>query len=80
MFCLGAASLVSCINSDDDAFGEKLEITVSNIDNDIHVNIGDNLSLSPVIAPADREYECFWGVANKNNTYSVIDTISRERN
>lgn len=80
LFCLGAVSLVSCIDSEDDVFGEKLEITVSNIEDDIHVNIGDNLTISPEISPADREYECFWGVANKNNQYSIIDTISRERN
>lgn len=80
LFCLGATSMVSCVDSDDDVFGEKLEIVVSNIEKDLHVNVGNNLTLSPEIYPSDREYDCFWGVANKNNQYSVIDTISRERN
>ena len=53
---------------------------MGNIEKNIRVNIGDVLQLNPTISPDDREYDCFWGVANRNNTYSVIDTISFERN
>lgn len=80
LLLLGAGLFSSCIDSDDDLFGEKLEVTVGNIEKNIRVNIGDVLQLNPTISPDDREYDCFWGVANRNNTYSVIDTISFERN
>lgn len=70
----------SCIDNGDDIFGEKLEITVGNIEKDIRINIGETLTINPTISPEDREYDCFWGIANKNNNYSIIDTISRERN
>lgn len=74
-----AGLLVSCIDDTDPVLGDKLEITVSNIESDIRINIGETLTINPSISPEDREYECFWGIANKNNTYSVIDTISYER-
>ena len=80
LLLLGMGLATSCVDSDEDLFGERLEIGVENIDKDIRVNIGDVLEINPTITPADREYDCFWGVASKSNTYSVIDTISRERN
>ena len=77
LLLLGAGLFSSCIDSDDDLFGEKLEVTVGNIEKNIRVNIGDVLQLNPTISPDDREYDCFWGVANRNNTYSVIDGQQR---
>lgn len=75
-----AGVFTSCVDDSDDVFGERLEIAVGNIEKDIRINIGETLTINPSISPEDREYDCFWGIANKNNTYSVIDTISRERN
>ncbi|MBQ7998330.1 MAG: hypothetical protein IJ296_03285, partial [Bacteroidales bacterium] len=75
-----AGVFTSCVDDSDDVFGERLEIAVGNIEKDIRINIGETLTINPSISPEDREYDCFWGLANKNNTYSVIDTISRERN
>ncbi len=81
VFAFMALGLIcSCIDSDDNLFGEKLEISVENIDKDIRVYVNGVLEITPTIYPADREYDCFWGVANKNNNYSIIDTISFERN
>ena len=37
------------------------------------------LNISPKIYPENRDYDCFWGIANRNNQYSIIDTISYER-
>lgn len=78
LLCLGA--LTACIDDSDPVFGEKLEITVGNVEKDIRTTIGSTLTINPSISPEDRDYDCYWGVANKNNNYSVIDTISRERN
>ncbi len=69
LLCLGA--LTACIDDSDPVFGEKLEITVGNVDKDIRTTIGSTLSINPTISPEDREYDCYWGVANRNNTYSV---------
>ena len=69
----------SCVDSNEDVYGERLEIRVENIEKDIRVNIGNPLNLSPKIYPENREYDCFWGVANKNNQYSIIDTLSYNR-
>ncbi len=74
-----AGVFTSCIDDSDPVFGERLEITVGNIDSDIRINIGETLTINPSISPEDKEYDCFWGIANKNNNYSIIDTISRER-
>ena len=78
LLCLGA--LTACIDDSDPVFGEKLEITVGNVEKDIRTTIGSTLTINPSISPEDIDYDCYWGVANKNNTYSIIDTISRERN
>lgn len=69
----------ACVDNSDDVYGEPLEIRVENIDKDIRVNIGSPLTISPQIYPENRNYECFWGVANLNNPYSIIDTLSYER-
>ena len=58
---------------------EKLDIRVENIDESINVSVASVLELHPKIYPEDREYECFWGIANVNNQYGVIDTLSKER-
>lgn len=73
------ALFTACIDSSEDVYGERLEIRVENIDQDIRVNIGSLLKISPKIYPEDRNYECFWGIANRNNLYSIIDTLSHER-
>ena len=78
ILCLGV--FAACVDYDEDTFSERLEITVGNIEKDIHVQIGGTLEINPTISPDDREYDCFWGIANRNNTYSIIDTISFERN
>ncbi|MBQ8889572.1 MAG: hypothetical protein IJY59_08820 [Bacteroidaceae bacterium] len=77
LFFLGL--FTACVDSSEDVYGERLEIRVENIDQDIRVNIGSSLNISPKIYPEDRNYECFWGVANRNNQYSIIDTLSHER-
>jgi len=69
----------ACVDSSEDVYGERLEIRVENIDQEIHVNIGSPLNISPKIYPENRDYDCFWGIANRNNQYSIIDTISYER-
>lgn len=74
------ALFTACVDSSEDVYGERLEIRVENIDSDIRVNIGSPLSISPKIYPENRDYDCFWGIANKNNQYSIIDTLSFERN
>lgn len=73
------ALFTACVDSSEDTYGEPLEIRVDNIEKDIRVNIGGKLNISPKIYPENRSYECFWGVANLNNQYSIIDTLSHER-
>ena len=77
LFFLGL--FTACVDSNEDVYGERLEIRVENIDQDIRVNIGNSLNISPKIYPENRSYECFWGIANRNNQYSIIDTLSHER-
>ena len=39
----------ACVDSSEDVYGERLEIRVENIDQEIHVNIGSPLNISPKI-------------------------------
>ena len=47
LLLLGMGLATSCVDSDEDLFGERLEIGVENIDKDIRVNIGDVLEINP---------------------------------
>ena len=60
-------------------YGEKLNIRVENVETNIRVNVASVLEICPKIYPENREYECFWGIANKNNQYSIIDTLCKEK-
>lgn len=71
---------VSCYdNKGSDSYAGKLGIRVEGIEKSMHVNVADVLTLSPDIWPEDREYRCFWGIADKENQWSTIDTLSHEK-
>lgn len=77
---LTLGTCVACVDDSEETYRDKLDIRVENINQDIRVNIGSRLEIAPKIYPEDRTYECFWGVANKSNQYTTIDTLSHERN
>ena len=58
---------------------EKLSINVSGIEDDHTVLLMDTIKFRPEITPADRKYECFWGVLPKNGYQYQFDTISKEK-
>lgn len=67
-------------NKDHDGCDEILNIQVTGIDSNIRVALSDILQIKPLITPADRAYRCFWGIADKSNEWTIIDTLSKEQN
>ena len=60
-------------------YTDKLEITVSGIQEAYNRIVGDTISLKPQITPANREYDCFWGIIAFNSGSNNVDTISFEQ-
>ena len=60
-------------------YTDKLEITVSGIQEAYNRTVGETISLKPQITPANREYDCFWGIIAFNSGSNNIDTISYEQ-
>lgn len=81
VFCLIMMGVCSACYDDkgNSNYTEKLNIRVENVEMDMKVNVASRLELRPEIYPENREYECFWGIVNKNDRYGIMDTLSRER-
>ena len=81
-FTVLAASLLWSCNEDESSEGiqERLNIRVEGIEKTIRVNVGDQLQLNPQVYPEDRDYRYFWGIAQKGNQWSIVDTLSHEKN
>ena len=60
-------------------YTDKLEITVSGIQEAYNRTVGETISLKPQITPANREYDCFWGIIAFNSGSNNVDTISFEQ-
>ena len=75
--CLGIACYKDKGNYD---YTDKLEITVSGIEEAYNRTVGETISLKPQITPANREYDCFWGIIASNSGFNNVDTISFEQN
>lgn len=75
--CIGIACYEDEGNYD---YTDKLEITVSGIQDAYNVTVGESILLKPQITPVNREYEYFWGIVATNSANNSIDTISFEQN
>lgn len=62
-------------------YSDPLAIEVKGID-DIYrvVTLRDTIHFRPKITPADRKYECFWGIFQMGGYSSYLDTLSFEQN
>ena len=56
-------------------YTDKLEITVSGIQEAYNRIVGDTISLKPQITPANREYDCFWGIIAGGPARSVLELV-----
>ncbi len=72
---------VACYdNRGNDSYREALDIQVTDVDLNIKVAVSDVLEINPKIIPTDRTYRCFWGIADKSNEWTIVDTLSYEQN
>lgn len=62
-------------------YSDPLTIEVKGIE-DIYrvVTLRDTIHFRPKITPADRQYECFWGIFQLGGYSSRLDTLSFEQN
>ena len=77
------ATLSGCFSDEGNYdYDAPLVISVEGIENSYAVSpTGDRLTISPVITPADRTYDCFWTVTSASATWGdKVDTISRQQN
>lgn len=75
--CLGIACYEDEGNYD---YTDKLDITISGVQETYDLTVGESISLKPQITPTNREYDCFWGIIASNSTSNSVDTISFEQN
>jgi len=75
--CLGIACYENKGNYD---YTDKLEITVSGMQEAYNLTVGETISLKPQITPVNREYDCFWGIIASNSGSNNVDTISFDQN